>query len=101
MKTAIMALTLTLLSTIVMSSYADSNDHIRAKELLDGGNILSLEIILQKARDQYPGKILEIELEKKNNQLVYEIELLTTNGKVLELLFNAKTGHLISTEEED
>jgi len=100
MKTGLQILALILLSAATLISYAD-DDHIRAKKLLDAGDILPLESILQKARDKHAGKILEVELENEDNKLVYEIELLTSDGKVLELLFDAKTGNLISTEEED
>jgi uncharacterized membrane protein YkoI len=100
MKTSLQISTLIILSAISLFSYAD-DDYNYAKKLLDAGSILPLETILQKARKTHSGKILEIELEKEDNQLVYEIELLTSDGKVVELLFDAKTGSLISKEEED
>jgi len=102
MKKNLLLLSVILLLTITVFSYADKDkDYIRAKEWLDAGDILPLESILQKAREKYQGKILEIELEQEDNQLVYEIELLTLNGNVIELLFDAKTGKLLSTKEED
>ena len=100
MKTGLQILTLVVLFSAALTGYAD-DDHDRAKKLLDAGDILPLESILIKARERQPGKILEIELETEDNKLVYEIELLTPDGKVLELLFDARTGQHISTEEED
>ncbi|MCK5667371.1 MAG: PepSY domain-containing protein [Thiotrichaceae bacterium] len=81
-------------------SWSDS-DHDKAKMLLDSGNILPLQLILDKAHKLYSGRIIEVELENEDNQLVYEIELLTQDGQVLELLFNASTGQHLSTEKED
>lgn len=100
MKPVLQLLVLMLLSMFSVLSYA-SDDHDRAKALLDAGDILPLETILQRAQATQTGKILEIELKNKPNHPVYEIELLTLEGKVLELIFDAKTGNLISTEEED
>ena len=100
MKTGLQILSIVLLFSAALTGYAD-DDHNRAKKLLDAGDILPLESILMKARESQPGKILEIELETEDNKLVYEIDLLTSDGKVLELVFDARTGQLLSTEEDD
>ncbi|MDH5766661.1 MAG: PepSY domain-containing protein [Gammaproteobacteria bacterium] len=91
---------LLLLVSLPLPGLGD-NDHDMAKHLKDTGNILSLEIILKNARAIIPGKILEAELESEDGKLIYEIELLTPEGKVIELLFDAQTGKHIATEIED
>lgn len=93
-------LTCIMLVTSVTVAHAD-DDHERAKRLREAGDILPLETILQKARDIQPGKILEVELETEHGQLAYEIELLTEQGKVVELSFDANTGELIKNKGED
>jgi len=85
---------------ICIPAFAD-NDHEEARRLLESGDILSLESVLQKARAIQPGKILEVELETEKTQKVYEIELLTSDGRILELLFDARTGKHLSTKAED
>ena len=92
-------LIISLLITCSSIAFA-SDDHEDAKQLLDSGDILPLETILKKARSVQPGKILEVELEKEHGLLIYEIELLTTDGNVFELKINAKTAELLSTEKE-
>ena len=89
-----------MLLFIFSSTVADS-DHNRAKILLEAGKIKPLQQVLKKAQQLHQGKILEVELETKNGQLVYEIELLIANGQVVELLFDAKTAQHISTKRED
>lgn len=76
-------------------------DHDKAKRLAESGDILELEVILQKVRMIQPGKVLEVELETKKGKMIYEIELLDDNGKVFEFKFDAQTGQHISTEEEN
>jgi len=91
---------LTFALIVCSSMTIASDDHDQAKQLLDSGDILPLETILKKVRSIQPGKILDLELEREDGQIIYEIELLTTSGSVLELKINAQSGELLSTEEE-
>ena len=100
MNKRLQAFIITLLLSVTQLAQAD-DDHDEARRLLEAGDILSLENILQKARAVQPGKILEVELESKKGKHVYEIELLTTDGRILELVFDAQTGEHLSTENED
>ena len=100
MKKTLTLLTLFLLMSGTFMAQAD-DDHDKAKRLKDAGEIVALEVILQNAREIQQGKILEAELESKKGKLIYEIELLTQEGTVIELLFDAKTGAHLSTEVED
>ena len=77
------------------------DDYIEARRLLDSGEILPLEVILKKVRQIFPGKVLEVELEKEDQQLAYEIEILGDDGVIKEIYINAKTGKLLLTKEDD
>jgi len=74
----------------IFTAQADG-DHDETKRLLKSGNILSLEVILEKLRPRYPGKILEVELERKSNHIVYEVEIVGDDGIVHELYIDAKS----------
>ena len=89
-----------LLIVFSVTTFA-SDDHDEAKHLLETGEILALEAILEKVRLVQSGTIIEVELEKDHGKIIYEIELLISDGKVLELKFDAKTGEHLSTEIED
>ena len=78
---------------------ADS-DQIEARKLLESGEIMPLDEILKIIKHKYPGKLLEVELESENKQIVYEVEILTDNGVVKEIYINAKTGKIISAEDD-
>lgn len=77
------------------------DDHIEAKRLLNSGEIMSLDDILEIIRQTYPGKLLEVELEKENRKIVYEIEILGADGIVKEIYIDAKTGKFISIKADD
>ena len=77
------------------------DDYIEARRLLDSGEILPLEIILKNVKQILPGKVLEVELEVEDEQIVYEIEILDRNGVIKEIYIDAKTGKLLLTKEDD
>ena len=78
-----------------------ADDYKEAKRLLDAGEILPLEQILGYARQTYPGRILEAELENEHGRVVYELEILGDDSIVREIYIDAKSGELLSVEEDD
>ena len=82
------------------AAFAD-DDYMEAKRLLETGEILPLEDLLKNLRQIFPGKILEIELEREDHQIVYEVELLGKDGIVREIYINARTGKVLSIKEDD
>ncbi len=100
MKNSFKLLTISLLIILSVPLYAD-DDNDEARRLVESGEILALEVVLQKAREIQTGKVLEVELERKKGKRIYEIELLAPDGTVFELKFNAKTGKHLSTEKEN
>ncbi len=77
------------------------DDYIEARRLLDSGEILPLEVILGNVRQIFPGKVLEVELEKEDHKIVYEIEVLGGDGVIEEIYIDAKTGKQLFSKEDD
>jgi uncharacterized membrane protein YkoI len=77
------------------------DDHIEARRLLDSGEILPLEVILNNVRQTFPGRILDVELEKEDSHIAYEVEILGEDGVVSEIYINARTGKVLSIKEDD
>lgn len=101
-KTVILlrSLLLTLLAGQTMATLAD-DDHDEARRLRQAGDILPLDKILQELRPRYPGKVLEVELEHKAGQIIYEVEMLFEDGMVHELYIDAKTGKVLRNKVDD
>lgn len=76
-----------------------STDEI--KNLKDSGDILSLESILQQVQKDFPGRVIEVELEEEDNAYVYEIELVDKDNVAWELEIDAKTGKVLKHEQDD
>ena len=95
--TVILAL---LISNPTQIAQAD-DDYLEAKRLRDKGEIMSLEEILKNVRQAYPGRILEVELENEKGRVIYELEILGDDSIVREIYIDAKSGKLLSVEEDD
>jgi uncharacterized membrane protein YkoI len=94
-------LMLMLTLTITTQPVSSEESLASARKLSESGQILSLEKIIESAKAIKAGDFLEIELERKRNLYVYEVEMLDSDGQVWELKFNAKTGELIEIERDD
>jgi uncharacterized membrane protein YkoI len=76
-------------------------DHDEVRNLQQQGDILSLEQILQNARQHREGRVLETELARERDDYVYEVEMVDKDGVVWEMKFDARSGELLETERED
>lgn len=82
------------------AAYAN-DDHMRARQALERGEVLPLTEILERVREQYPGHVLETEFEVEDDGYRYELELLDEDGYVLEIELDAATGEILEVERED
>ena len=89
-----------LLLTVLVGAIAD-DDHLDARRLTQAGQILPLEAILETVSRQYPGRVLEVELERESGGYIYEIEILGPSGEVWEVEIDAVNGRLLKSERED
>lgn len=101
-----------LLFSTVAPAYADNNsegrygykrdddhdhdhDHDRVRRAVERGEILPLSDILKRANSEYPGQLIEAELEDEDGQIVYELVIISGDGRVFKLYYNARNGDLL------
>lgn len=89
------------LVSLLSVSLAHAGEHDDARRLLESGQILSLEAILKNIKPKYPGKVLEVHLEKEHGGVVYEMEILGDDGVVYEIKVDARSGKILSNGDED
>jgi len=77
------------------SQAGESYDHDRARRALESGEILPLRAILDRVDRDYPGQIMEVELERDDARWLYEIKLLRTDGALVKLKIDARDGALL------
>lgn len=81
---------------------ADDVSQTEARRLVERGELKPLSAILAAIRAEFGGKVIEVELERENSHTyVYEIEILTSDGRVLELEYDGRTGRRLKLEEDD
>ena len=91
---------LSVLSPLAPLATASDDDHERARRLRDSGEVLPLASVIAKVREQQPGRVLEVEMDREHGRWVYEIELLAPDGVVWEFEVDAASGELLERERE-
>ena len=88
------------LSVAFVPAQAD-DDHDRARRALERGEILPLTDILKRANREYPGQLIEAELDDEDGGLVYELVIISDAGRVFKLYYDAKNGELLKVKGRD
>lgn len=79
----------------------DLRDHDRARQALLAGEILPLKTILERIERSQPGQVMEVELEQKSADWIYEIKLLQTEGRLLKLYVDARSGEILRVKQKE
>ena len=82
-------------------SYAANNaDHDRARQAVEAGDVLPLRTILERVEREYPGRVMEVELDREKGEWVYEVKLLRKGGALMKLKIDARDGTLLGFKEK-
>ncbi len=99
-------ITRTLLGAMLVASlglgavWAD-DDHEKARRALEAGEVMSLRTVLDQVERDYPGQVIEVELDREDGRWVYEIKLIRAGGGVLELELDARDGTVLKLKGRD
>ena len=78
----------------------DHRDHDVARQAVERGEIKPLVEILQAVRDQLPGEVANVKIEREGGRLVYELRIVGTQGRIFEVHVDAATGKIDHTREK-
>jgi uncharacterized membrane protein YkoI len=81
------------------TAYGDDKEKSGKAEMAATAKV-TIEQAVKTASEKVQGKIIEAELDKKHNKLVWEVEIVTTENKVMEVHVDAESGVVIDVEEE-
>ena len=79
---------------------ADNPDHDRARQAVEAGDVLPLRTILDRVEREYPGQVMEVELDREKGEWVYEIKLLRKGGVLMKLKIQARDGTILGFKEK-
>lgn len=98
-RTAMAATLLGLLGLAILAAAgAADDDHEAARAALQRGETMPLSRLLALVEAEFDGRLVEVELEREDGRLVYEVEILTPAGRLIELTYDARTGALLEAE---
>lgn len=78
----------------------DDGDHERARRAVEQGRALPLRVVLEQVERQFQGRAVEVELEREDGRLIYEIRLLQDSGQVVKLEVDAATGAVLKFKQK-
>lgn len=61
---------------------------------------ITIDEAIKTALENFPGKVIEAELEKKHGKTVWDVEILTADRGIMEIHIDAASGSVIMTEEK-
>ena len=98
------------LAVTALAARAD-DDHHQAPQAIAAGDVVPLEHLLSRIRQDFGGQVLKVELEREDDddtKWIYEAKVLTAEGSVLKVDYDAKTlellklkGHYKRDHEDD
>jgi uncharacterized membrane protein YkoI len=90
-----------LLAAFMSHAGEEEEDEV-IHQAIEAGEIVPLQALFAEIRREYQGRILKVELEQERHAeepiWVYEAKILTPEGHVLELEYDAKSLELIEIE---
>jgi uncharacterized membrane protein YkoI len=102
-QTLVFALGFALLFSSADVATARSRDRDRdqdiARQALQRGEVLPIARILQLVPQHQRGDVIEVQLDERRGRLEYEIRILTPEGRVRELVLDARTGAFVRFED--
>ncbi|PFG65122.1 putative membrane protein YkoI [Thioclava sp. ES.031] len=78
----------------------NGSDHDRARSAVEREEILPLSKILGGLQKRFRGRVIKLELESDDGHYVYELKLITPEGRIIELEVDAATGLPIGGPED-
>lgn len=96
----VLLLTLFTLSTAPLAQVAcaDEDDWRRLHREVEAGRIKPLSEILENLARDWRGDVIDVDIERDDGDIIYEIELLGPEGQVVEFEIDARTGDILEIE---
>ena len=61
---------------------------------------VTVDQAIKTALENFPGKVIEAELEKRHDKTVWEVEIVTAEQNIMAVHIDAESGSVLDTEEK-
>lgn len=99
-SSTILAFAMSLLAAGLLTAGEAYSGEKKSKVEMAATAKVTIDEAIKTASEKVSGKVIEAELEKKHDKLVWEVEVVTAENKVMEVHIDAETGAVIDVEEE-
>jgi uncharacterized membrane protein YkoI len=99
---AVVIAVISIVGGMVWSAEKDKHKEEDAKQLVTMAMAakITIEEAMKTALENFPGKVVEAELEKKQDKIVWEVEILTAEQAIMTVYVDADSGSVITTDEK-
>ncbi len=83
--------------------------HDRARQAVESGQILPLRTILERVEREYPGQVMDVDLEREHGhehdgrpgpeRWIYKLKVLRAGGTLVRLKVDARDGRILGSKE--
>jgi hypothetical protein len=100
--TAIVVGTIVVVGGLVWSGEKEKRKGEENKQMVERAMAATVTIdqAIKTALENFPGKVIEAELEKEHGKTVWEVEIVTAEQQVMAVHIDAGSGSVITTEEK-
>lgn len=103
MKIGYISLVLVVGMTSSLLSLADDSDDLsdQVPQWVREGKVISLDSLMERHEARLNGRLLDLEVEKEDGRIIYELEILREDSVVYEIKIDAESGDWLEEEIED
>lgn len=84
--------------TMLVADSASGEEHSKVE--MAAAATVTIHDAIKTASEKVPGTVIEAELDRKHGKLIWEVEVVTAEHKIMEVHIDAETGTFIDIEEE-
>lgn len=99
LPTLLLGVVIALAGAAAVGARTGSYEHDEVRSLRQAGEIMAFEDVLQQARSDFPGRVIEAELDNDDGGYRYELEILGEQGEVRKLYYDARTGERLKDDD--
>ena len=103
MKIGFLFLALVAGMTSFSTLYADDRDDLSDQVLLwvKEGKVIPFTLLMQRYEKRLDGRLLDLEVERENDRIIYELEIMRSDSVVYEIKIDAQNGEWLEEEVDD
>ncbi len=80
---------------------ADDDLSDQVLQWVEEGKVIPFETLMQRYEERLDGRLLDLEVERENGRIIYELEIMRSNSVVYEIKIDAQSGEWLEEEIED